>query len=208
MAALLHWLGPILTPFLIGAILAYFGSPLVTWAQRHRVPRALGTLLVIVLILLLLLALLLVLIPLVHSEVLQLTRRLPEMATDFYGSPGAVAARHRSASTCNSILPRSSSWSPTISPARRRSRLSFCPASRPAARCCWASSSTSRSFRWSCSTCCATGTRSWRASTSCCRGAGCHACARSPAKSTACWRSFCAASSPSWVCWRCTTPWG
>src|ERR1700732_2479579 len=64
-AALLHWLGPILTPFLIGAILAYFGSPLVTWAQRHRVPRALGTLLVIVVILLLILALLLVLIPLV-----------------------------------------------------------------------------------------------------------------------------------------------
>jgi len=84
MAALLHWLGPILTPFLIGAILAYFGSPLVTWAQRHRVPRALGTLLVIVVILLLLLALLLVLIPLVESEAMQLTRRLPVLATDAY----------------------------------------------------------------------------------------------------------------------------
>jgi predicted PurR-regulated permease PerM len=39
---LLDWLGPILTPFLIGAILAYFGSPLVSWAQRHRIPRTLG----------------------------------------------------------------------------------------------------------------------------------------------------------------------
>jgi predicted PurR-regulated permease PerM len=83
-AALLHWLGPILTPFLIGATLAYFGSPLVTWTQRHRVPRAVGTLLVIVLILLLLLALMLVLIPLVESEAMQLTRRLPELATDLY----------------------------------------------------------------------------------------------------------------------------
>ena len=64
--ALLHWLGPILTPFLIGATLAYFGSPLVTWAQRHRIPRALGTVLVIAVILLLLLGLLLVLIPLVE----------------------------------------------------------------------------------------------------------------------------------------------
>src|SRR5271166_6205463 len=54
-AALLHWLGPILTPFLIGAILAYFGSPLVSWAQRRRMPRTLGTLLVIAVILLLLL---------------------------------------------------------------------------------------------------------------------------------------------------------
>jgi predicted PurR-regulated permease PerM len=85
-AALLHWLGPILTPFLVGAILAYFGSPLVTWGTRHRVPRALGTLLVIVVILLLILALLLVLIPLVESEVGQLTRRLPELATSLYGS--------------------------------------------------------------------------------------------------------------------------
>jgi len=83
-AALLHWLGPILTPFLIGAILAYFGSPAVIWGEKHRVPRALGTLLVIVLILLLVLALLLVLIPLVQSEVTQLIRRVPELATEFY----------------------------------------------------------------------------------------------------------------------------
>lgn len=85
-AALLHWLGPILTPFLIGAILAYFGSPPVTWAQRHGVPRTVGTLLVIVVILLLLLALLLVLVPLVQNEVTQLARRLPALATDAYAS--------------------------------------------------------------------------------------------------------------------------
>jgi predicted PurR-regulated permease PerM len=84
-AALLRWLGPILTPFLIGAILAYFGSPAVTWAERHRVPRTLGTLLAIGLILLLLLALLFVLIPLVQSEVSQLARRLPELAGELYG---------------------------------------------------------------------------------------------------------------------------
>ena len=83
-AALLHWLGPILTPFLIGAILAYFGSPLVSWAQRRRIPRTLGTLLVIAIILLLLLALLLVLIPLVENEVTQLTRVLPGLATTAY----------------------------------------------------------------------------------------------------------------------------
>ena len=84
-AALLHFLGSILTPFLIGAILAYFGSPLVTWAERHRVPRTVGTLLVILVILLLVLALLLVLIPLVQSEIGQLTRRLPELAANLYG---------------------------------------------------------------------------------------------------------------------------
>jgi len=78
--ALLHWLGPILTPFLIGAMLAYFGTPAVNWAQRRRIPRTLGTLLVVVFILLLVLALLVVLYPLVQSEVVQLSRRLPELA--------------------------------------------------------------------------------------------------------------------------------
>src|SRR5215470_2939224 len=79
-AALLHWLGPILTPFLIGAIFAYLGTPAVNWAQRRRVPRTVGTLLVVAFILLLVLALLVVLYPLVQSEFLQLSKRLPELA--------------------------------------------------------------------------------------------------------------------------------
>jgi predicted PurR-regulated permease PerM len=33
-ALLLHPLGDILTPFLIGAILAYIGNPAVSWAKR------------------------------------------------------------------------------------------------------------------------------------------------------------------------------
>jgi predicted PurR-regulated permease PerM len=78
-AALLHWLGPVLTPFLIAAILAYFGSPAVTWLERRRVPRTLSTLLAVLVILLLLAGLLFVLIPLVQSEVTQLIRRLPEL---------------------------------------------------------------------------------------------------------------------------------
>ncbi len=79
-AALLHWLGPILTPFLIGALFAYLGTPAVTWAQRHRVPRTLGTLVVMFVILLLLVVLLLVLAPLVQTEFMQLSKRLPELA--------------------------------------------------------------------------------------------------------------------------------
>jgi predicted PurR-regulated permease PerM len=78
-AALLHWLGPILTPFLIGAMFAYLGSPAVTWAQRRRVPRTVGALLVMAVILVLLLALVVVLVPLVQSEFMQLSKRLPEL---------------------------------------------------------------------------------------------------------------------------------
>jgi predicted PurR-regulated permease PerM len=84
-AALLTFLGPILTPFLIGAILAYFGSPAVNWAQRRRVPRTLSTLLVVVFILLLLLVLAVVLYPLVQTEFVQLSKRLPELTVALYG---------------------------------------------------------------------------------------------------------------------------
>src|ERR1700693_906187 len=84
-AALLHFLGPILTPFLIGAMLAYLGNPAVNWGERHRVPRTVGTLLVMLAVIVLILALLLILSPLVHTEFLQLYQRLPEVAGTLYG---------------------------------------------------------------------------------------------------------------------------
>ena len=76
---LLHWLGPILTPFLIAAILAYIGRPAVSWAEQHRVPRTVGALLVLIITLLLVFGLVLVLSPLVHSEFAQLVSRLPDL---------------------------------------------------------------------------------------------------------------------------------
>ena len=84
-ALLVNWLGGVLTPFLIGAMLAYLGSPAVTWGERHRVPRTLGTLLVVVIMGLLIAGLVLVLIPLIQSEISQLVRRLPDLAAQLYG---------------------------------------------------------------------------------------------------------------------------
>jgi len=79
-ALLVHLLGEILTPFLIGAILAYIGNPAVSWGERHRVPRTAGTLLVLIITILVVFGLILVLTPLVHSEFAQLLQRLPEIA--------------------------------------------------------------------------------------------------------------------------------
>jgi predicted PurR-regulated permease PerM len=79
----LHWLGPILTPFLVGVILAYLGTPLVDRAEKRRVPRALGTVAVVLLVGILLAALFLVLIPLVQSEVALVAKRVPELAVQF-----------------------------------------------------------------------------------------------------------------------------
>ena len=79
----LHWLGSVLTPFLIGAILAYLGTPAVNRAEKRGVPRSVSTLLVILFIGVLLAALFLVLIPLVQSEVSSVTRRVPDLFAQF-----------------------------------------------------------------------------------------------------------------------------
>jgi predicted PurR-regulated permease PerM len=79
----LTWLGPVLTPFLVGAILAYLGTPIVARAERRGIPRALSTLFVMLFIGILLAGLFLVLIPLVQSEVSTITRRLPDLVTQF-----------------------------------------------------------------------------------------------------------------------------
>ncbi len=77
----LHWLGPVLTPFLVGAILAYLGTPLVDVAERRGIPRALATTLTVMLFGLLLIALFFVLIPLVQGEIALASKRLPALLT-------------------------------------------------------------------------------------------------------------------------------
>jgi predicted PurR-regulated permease PerM len=83
-AALLHWLGPVLTPFLIGAMLAYVGSPAVAWLEKKRVPRTLGALAVMLVAFVLVLALLLVLGPLIHNEFSLVAKRLPALTASLY----------------------------------------------------------------------------------------------------------------------------
>lgn len=75
----LRYLGPVLTPFLIGAILAYLGKPLVHWAAGRGISRALSTTVVVMLFGLALLALFLVLIPLIQTEVALAARRIPDL---------------------------------------------------------------------------------------------------------------------------------
>jgi len=77
---LLYYLSPILAPFLFAAILAYISNPLVSALARHRVPRALGAVLVMLLLGGLLVLLLLILLPLFVKEVGLLSERLPGLA--------------------------------------------------------------------------------------------------------------------------------
>ena len=86
----LRWLGSALTPFLIGAALAYLGTPVVNRLQARGVPRAVSTLLVIVFIGFLLAALFFVLIPLVQSELVTITRRVPDLFAQFTARVGPI----------------------------------------------------------------------------------------------------------------------
>ncbi|MCL2309619.1 MAG: AI-2E family transporter [Proteobacteria bacterium] len=80
---LLQGLGPILTPFFAGAILAYLGSPVVRWLSKKGVSRTVGTLIVIALLMAAVSVLLLVLTPLVHSEASLIASRVPELFDRF-----------------------------------------------------------------------------------------------------------------------------
>lgn len=84
-AAALHWLGPVLTPFLIGTILAYLGTPVVNRCARAGIPRSVGTLLAVALMMGLVLGFLVVVLPLVQAELSMLLERLPLLA-DVYAA--------------------------------------------------------------------------------------------------------------------------
>jgi predicted PurR-regulated permease PerM len=79
----LHFLGPVLTPFLIGAIFAYLGTPLVDAMQKRGVSRALATTLTVLLFGLAVFSILLVLIPLVQAEIGLAMKKLPELLARF-----------------------------------------------------------------------------------------------------------------------------
>ena len=74
---LVYLLGPILTPFLAGALLAYIFDPLVNRLQARGMSRAVGTVLVIVLAGLALFALLLIALPLFEGQFAELSQRVP-----------------------------------------------------------------------------------------------------------------------------------
>lgn len=79
----LEFLGPVLTPFLVGAIFAYIGAPLVDRLERRGVSRTLGTLAVVLLFGVAVFAILLVLVPLVQAEIGLAAKKLPELFARF-----------------------------------------------------------------------------------------------------------------------------
>jgi predicted PurR-regulated permease PerM len=80
-AVLLLWLlGPVLTPFVIAAVLAYALHPAVEALAARRVPRLLAVVLVEVLAITALLALLLLIVPIIAKELPLLKEQIPLLA--------------------------------------------------------------------------------------------------------------------------------
>jgi len=79
---LLGLLGPVLTPFIAAAILAYALNPGVDWLASHRigkfgVPRMLGVIVVMALLFAALLALILIVVPVLQKEITLIQEKIP-----------------------------------------------------------------------------------------------------------------------------------
>lgn len=81
---LLYQLAPVLTPFLIAALLAYIFNPLVTRLEALRVPRTLGVILLFALLSGLFTVLILWLVPLLQQQLSAFASRLPDYLDAFH----------------------------------------------------------------------------------------------------------------------------
>ncbi len=74
---LLRLLGPVLTPFLLSALLAYIASPLVAWLERRHVPRVFGVVIAFALLAAILVGLVGGLIPELQKQMGAFAARMP-----------------------------------------------------------------------------------------------------------------------------------
>lgn len=75
--ALIYLLSPILTPFLLAAVIAYICNPMVTWLEARKIPRTLSTIFVMLMTMGIFIAMVLILFPLFEKEISRLVERIP-----------------------------------------------------------------------------------------------------------------------------------
>jgi len=79
---LIYFLAPVLTPFLVAAILGYILNPGVDAMQRRlKFPRWLGTTIMVVLVLAFFIVLVLIVLPVLQKEFLQAKEKIPDLIT-------------------------------------------------------------------------------------------------------------------------------
>jgi len=80
---LIYLLAPVLTPFMISALLAYLGDPLVDRLEAHKFSRTLGVVVVFFVMSLIGLILLLVMIPMMEKQISVLIVKIPQAIDNF-----------------------------------------------------------------------------------------------------------------------------
>ena len=80
---LMTLMAPVLTPFVVAAVLAYALHPLVAWLQTHRVPRWLGAAVAICLLSVVLAVVLLLIVPVVTRQLPLLRDQVPALMEQF-----------------------------------------------------------------------------------------------------------------------------
>ena len=98
LVALLVLLGPVLTPFIAAAILAYALNPGVDWLTSHRIgrfamPRAAAVTVVMLLLLAAIMALVLIVVPVLQKEVTLLQEQIPHFLTKLNETVGPELRR-------------------------------------------------------------------------------------------------------------------
>lgn len=78
-AGLLYLLAPILTPFLVGALLAYLVNPIVKKLMSLRLPRLFAVIVVFLVLILVITLLIVMLIPLIQTQIANLTDFIPSV---------------------------------------------------------------------------------------------------------------------------------
>lgn len=76
-SGVLYLLSPILTPFLLAAVIAYICNPIVTRMASHRLSRTVGTILVMLLLSGMFVALIFIMVPLFEEEARRLMDKMP-----------------------------------------------------------------------------------------------------------------------------------
>jgi len=74
---LVYLLAPVLTPFMVAAILAYIGDPLVDRLEKYKMPRTLAVVIVFLVLTLLAIIALLILVPLLEQQFVILGKKIP-----------------------------------------------------------------------------------------------------------------------------------
>ena len=74
---LLYLLAPILTPFVLGALLAYLGDPIVDRLEKFKLSRTLSVVIVFLILFVVILLILLLVIPVLETQIKTLLQKLP-----------------------------------------------------------------------------------------------------------------------------------